>query len=243
MTMFANLPRRKRQVAWTLVSSAFFLAVAAAALWSRSTPSEPYKPGERVEGLTATLERALPEDYPHVTFTDVTREAGIVQSGFYAHFKNPEHLQHELADRVGRSLREHMAAWMAAMRASGDDEADLAERYEHVLQLFDEERAVVDLFLRYRRSPSPLGQVLGHLHTQLRADFFQYLRDRAGDAASSGPQTRSHLGTIGMHADTLVAALLGVAEGVIDGRVGDLGTAARELAALTHEPLRRLTAP
>ncbi len=75
--MFDNLPRRKRQIAWTLVLSVFFLAVAAVALWSRSTPSETYKPGERVAGLTASLDRKLPEDYPRVTFTDVTRAAGI----------------------------------------------------------------------------------------------------------------------------------------------------------------------
>jgi len=29
---------------------------------------------------------------------------------------------------------------------------------------------------------------------------------------------------------------------VVDGRVADLGTAARELAAITHEPLGRLMA-
>ncbi len=188
--------------------------------------------------LEAAIDLLRTEGLPALTTVRVTREAGIVQSGFYAHFKNPEHLQTELAERVGLKLREHIAAWMAAMRAGGMDEADLTERYAHVLVLFRDEKPLVDLFLRYRRSPSPLGQVLGHLHTQLRADFFQYLRERAGDADTIRP----HLGTIGMHADTLVAALLGVAEGVVDGRVADIETAARELAVLTHEPLKRLMA-
>lgn len=188
--------------------------------------------------LDAAVDILRLEGLPALTTVRVTREAGIVQSGFYAHFKNPEHLQQELAERVGLKLREHMASWMAAMRAGSGDEADLAERYEHVLTLFRDESSIVDLFLRYRRSPSTLGKVLGHLHTQLRADFFQYLRERAGD-----PDTiRPHLGTIGVHADTLVAAVLGVAEGVVDGRVADLETAGRELAALTHEPLKRLMA-
>jgi len=186
--------------------------------------------------LDAAVDLLRNEGLPSLTTVRVTREAGIVQSGFYAHFKNPEHLQQELADRAGRELREHMATWMAAMRASGTDEESLIASYEQVLQLFADSKSLVDLFLRYRRSPTPIGQVLGHLHTQLRADFFQYLRERAGD-----PQPE-HLGTIGVHADTLVAALLGVAEGVVDGRVADLGTAARELAAITHEPLGRLMA-
>lgn len=185
--------------------------------------------------LEAAVDLLRNEGLPSLTTVRVTKEAGIVQSGFYAHFKNPEHLQRELADRAGRELREAIAAWMATLRAPGDD-TPLAARYREVLDLFQREQALVDLFLRYRRSHSPLGMVLGHLHTQLRADFFQYLRERAGEV----PNT--HLGTVGMHADVLVAALLGVAEGIVDGRIGDLDSAATELAALTHEPLRRLTA-
>jgi AcrR family transcriptional regulator len=182
--------------------------------------------------LEAAVELLRSEGLPSLTTVRVTKEAGIVQSGFYAHFKNPEHLQQELAERVGRQLRESIAGWMAALRAGGD--ASLATRYREVLELFQREKALVDLFLRYRRSHSPLGMVLGHLHTQLRADFFQYLRESVAPSSE-------HLGTVGMHADVLVAALLGVAEAVVEGRVGDLDSAATELAALTHEPLRRLT--
>jgi len=188
--------------------------------------------------LDAAVDLLRSEGLTSLTTVRVTREAGIVQSGFYAHFKNPEHLQQELAERVGTDLREHIASWMAAMRAGSGDLIELGRRYEHVLVLFRDEKSLVDLFLRYRRSNSPLGQVLGHLHTQLRADFFQYLRERAGDTDT----VRPHLGTIGVHADTLVAALLGVAEGVVEGRLADLETAGRELAALTHEPLKRLMA-
>jgi len=186
--------------------------------------------------LEAAVDLLRSEGLPSLTTVRVTREAGIVQSGFYAHFKNPEHLQQELADRAGRELREHMATWMATMRASTAEEGSLAASYEQVLTLFRDQTSLIDLFLRFRRSNSPMGKVLGHLHTQLRADFFQYLREHAGP-----PETiRAHLGTIGVHADTLVAALLGVAEGIVDGRVADLGTASRELAALTHAPLTAL---
>lgn len=184
--------------------------------------------------LEAAVDLLRSEGLPSLTTVRVTKEAGIVQSGFYAHFKNPEHLQQELAERVGRELREHIATWMAALRASEPGEPALKASYLGILRLFSEQKPLVDLFLRYRRSPSPLGMVLGHLHTQLRADFFQYLRERAGEPDAIRP----HLGTIGVHADTLVAALLGVAEGVVDGRIGDLDSAATELAALTHEPLQ-----
>jgi AcrR family transcriptional regulator len=186
--------------------------------------------------LEAAIELLNREGLPSLTTVRVTREAGIVQSGFYAHFKSPEHLQQELAERAGRELRESIASWMAALRAGGSDPESLGRAYHEVIELFRTEAPLVDLFLRYRRSPSPMGIVLGHLHTQLRADFFQYLRERAGDA----DQVRPHLGTIGMHADVLVAALLGVAEGVVEGRIVDRESAATELSILTLEPLRRL---
>lgn len=188
--------------------------------------------------MEAAIDLLRSEGLPSLTTVRITREAGIVQSGFYAHFKSPEHLQQELAERAGRELREAIATWMAALRAGGDDLQALASCYREVLGLFRDEAPLIDLFLRYRRGASPLGMVLGHLHTQLRADFFQYLRERAGTPDA----VRPHLGTIGMHADVLVAALLGVAEGIVEGRVVDLGTAALELAALTIEPLRRLIA-
>lgn len=182
------------------------------------------------------MELLRSEGLPSLTTVRVTKEAGIVQSGFYAHFKNPEHLQQELAERAGRELREAIATWMAALRAGGDERSSVEACYREVLELFAREKPLMDLFLRYRRSNAPLGLVLGHLHTQLRADFFQYLREKTPGVP---PQ---HLGTLGMHADVLVAAILGVAEGIVDGRVADLDSAATELAALTHEPLRRLIA-
>ena len=184
--------------------------------------------------LEAAAELLRQEGLTSLTTVRITKEAGIVQSGFYAHFKNPEHLQQELAERAGRDLRERMAAWMAALRAGGSDLVSLQRGYREVLGVFSRDEGLIDLFLRYRRSPSPLGVVLGHLHTQLRADFFQYVRERAGDPETVLP----HLGTIGMHADALVAALLGTAEGVVDGRVADLDGAALELATLTLLPLK-----
>lgn len=199
-------------------------------------PKRRRKEQTRDRMLEAAAELLCSEGLPALTTVRVTKEAGIVQSGFYAHFKNPEHLQQELAERAGGELRASIAAWMEALYADTDDLAGLARAYRVMLDRFDAERPLVDLFLRYRRSPSPLGVVLGHLHTELRAELFQFLRERLGDPA------RAHLGTIGVHADTMVAALLGVAEGLVDGRVADLDGAARELASLTLEPLRRAIA-
>jgi len=42
-------------------------------------PAEAYKPGEDVEGVTSTLARDVPDDYPRVTFEDVTEGAGLAE--------------------------------------------------------------------------------------------------------------------------------------------------------------------
>lgn len=75
--MIAMLPRRKRRVFITVTLATVFLAVTVVALSIQTAPAPAYRPGEAIEGLTADLDRALPEDYPRLTFTDVTGEAGL----------------------------------------------------------------------------------------------------------------------------------------------------------------------
>jgi len=53
------------------------VAAASALVWFSSRPEAPYKPGEKIEGLTSDLSRALPADYPRVAFLDVSKQAGI----------------------------------------------------------------------------------------------------------------------------------------------------------------------
>ncbi|MCR4340809.1 MAG: FG-GAP-like repeat-containing protein [Gemmatimonadaceae bacterium] len=54
----------------------FLTAASTAALRWRGQERK-YQPGEDREGITSELARDLPENYPRVTFTDVTRSAGI----------------------------------------------------------------------------------------------------------------------------------------------------------------------
>ena len=71
------VPRRRRLLLRTAGLGVVFVAFAAAAVWIAARPEPTYRPGEAVEGLTADLARDLPPDYPRVTFTDVSAEAGI----------------------------------------------------------------------------------------------------------------------------------------------------------------------
>ena len=61
----------------TVVLALAFVAVAGAVVFLAVKPGPAYRPGAKIEGLTSELSRSLPADYPRITFTDVTREAGI----------------------------------------------------------------------------------------------------------------------------------------------------------------------
>ncbi len=75
--MTDTLSRRQRRVVWTLLSVASFVVALSAFFWIKSLSRESYVPGEDVEGLTESLARTLPADYPRVTFSDATRDAGL----------------------------------------------------------------------------------------------------------------------------------------------------------------------
>ncbi len=66
----------------TLGLGTLFVVVAGAAAWLLLGRPETYRAGERMKGLTSELDRDLPKDYPRITFTDVTRSAGIVFKHF-----------------------------------------------------------------------------------------------------------------------------------------------------------------
>jgi tetratricopeptide (TPR) repeat protein len=94
------MSRRRRQLLVTSGLGGLFVVVASAGVWLAARPGPAYRPGERVAGLTAGLARELPADYPRVSFTDVTSEAGVV----FRHFAGVRSSQ--LAEDMGSG-----AAW------------------------------------------------------------------------------------------------------------------------------------
>jgi hypothetical protein len=71
------LSRRQRRLLAALLPAILAVAAVAAVLYWPSRGQAPYVPGAEVEGITAQLERTVPEDFTPVRFTDVTEEAGI----------------------------------------------------------------------------------------------------------------------------------------------------------------------
>jgi hypothetical protein len=87
--MKRKLPRRKKLILrYTLAGIAPVLLISALVVWWRPD-TDPYRAGEEVEGLTRSLDRRIPEDYPRVTFQDVALEAGLV----FRHFNGSRSTQ------------------------------------------------------------------------------------------------------------------------------------------------------
>ncbi len=68
--------RRQRLLLRTSIASVTVLIGVAAVVFYRS-PAARYNPDQRVEGITAQLDRRIPPDYPRVTFTETAEQAGI----------------------------------------------------------------------------------------------------------------------------------------------------------------------
>jgi enediyne biosynthesis protein E4 len=75
--VFGALARRKRRIVLTAGLAFAFVAIASTVVFLTANREPAYRPGAKVEGLTSDLSRALPADYPRITFVDVTKAAGI----------------------------------------------------------------------------------------------------------------------------------------------------------------------
>ena len=92
--------RQQRTLGTAAVSILALGGVAALAVTLTRRDSAPYDPSSRPEGITATLERTLPADYPRVTFSDAARDAHLA----FRHF--PGERSTQLPEDMGSG-----AAW------------------------------------------------------------------------------------------------------------------------------------
>ncbi len=77
-----SIPKRKRSIYITSLVAAVFATVLIFSFF-RNGKRKFYSPGEHVDGVTAELLKAVPKDHPDITFTDITKRAGINFKHFY----------------------------------------------------------------------------------------------------------------------------------------------------------------
>ncbi len=74
--------RKKLMLRYTLISLALIL-LAGGLVFKLQPRQRLYVPGDQVEGITRSLDRIIPSDYPRVVFNDVAERAGIHFTHFY----------------------------------------------------------------------------------------------------------------------------------------------------------------
>ncbi len=162
-----------------------------------------------------------------VTTARLAEASGIVQSGFYTHFKNVDEAIVAAAEHTGRRLRDIIRRWRMEIVALGDVTVQqLAEHYASLIHLLLEERHFTELYLQYRRTPTSLGAVLRQFEVNVIADVGVHLEQMipAEFRGSEDKDRQQAEQIVGMFWVALDRALY--AE-------GDIGSLALQLAVLT----------
>ena len=109
--MKRHLPKRLSLILKCSLISVGVLAFAGLMFLVTRPDAKPYRPGEGVEGITRSLDRSAPSDYPRIQFVDVARDSGID----FVHFQGTRSTQ----------LPEDMGSGAAWGDYDGDGDLDL----------------------------------------------------------------------------------------------------------------------
>ena len=175
--------------------------------------------------IAAAIELLSEEGLGGVSTGKLAKKAGVVQSGFYAHFGSVEECVLYAAERVGRRLRD-----LVVQKMSEEDTVDpdaLAIFVEEMLARFENEWMFVELMLRYRRDPSPLGKVMSRFHDRVREDVVNNLIEVS--TPESVRENERYLLVSAAH--LIVMQFVATLEIIVEGRSPDRTALARQLAA------------
>ena len=157
---------------------------------------------------------------------NVTRAAGIVQSGFYLHFKNIDDCKRAAAEAVAGRIRKFIAEHRRSGRGQPADLPTVSRHFREILTLFEKERKFSELLIRHRHDRSPLGLVFRQVLDQMRVDLAADLQQQFQPLlpAEQDPIRFS------IWAELLQGMVLQAGDALIDGRLTDTSVLAREMA-------------
>ncbi len=165
-------------------------------------------PRTRERLIEAAMEALRAKGLAGVTTLRIARAVGIVQSGVYRHFPTVEALLAVAAERVGARVRQivledRLFGGLVEARQPQPRVAYCA----NMLALMRREWHFLELLQRFRREPSPLGQVLHQCYRELVDDLTTHLHTVAEvEGVVVSPTKLQRL------AEGLLAAVLAVGE-------------------------------
>jgi AcrR family transcriptional regulator len=195
---------------------------------SSVVPRKEKRAATRERLVQAAIELLRKEGAAALNTVNVTRAAGIVQSGFYMHFKNIDECKKAAAERVAKRIRDYVALHRRRMHKLDPDDLNLLrEHCEKMLEIFHEEKKFAEIFISYRRDLSPLGEAMRELQSRLHNDLVEDLSLVIFQGAHLSAKEQER---VSLQAEMILAAALIAGEALIEGRVGNIKVAADLLA-------------
>jgi AcrR family transcriptional regulator len=208
---------------------------------SKREPGRRGKQGEtRARLIQVAIELLRSEGLAALTTSRITKDAGIAQPGFYAHFKNIEDIVqaailHVLTD-MRTKVREVRKRAFERLPRAGDlgSIEGLRVVYADTLEVFLANRSFAELFVRYRHDLSPLGGFMRiaaqRIRDELCEDIWRNVR---------------HLGFLPEHrpmvafwAEQVMALYMSAAEALLEGRYQDRVVVIDALARSSYAIMR-----
>lgn len=178
--------------------------------------------------IQATIDLLRQEGIATLNTVNITRAAGIVQSGFYLHFKNIDEAKRVAAEQVADRIRNYVARHRRRVHNIDQESFDLLRAHcQKMLEIFETERGFAEVFLQYRYDRSPLGDVMRELQLQLHQDL---VSDLYFVIYQTNPIPEAERERISLHAQLILAAALTTGEALMDKRVDNIKLAADLLA-------------
>ncbi|GIW35723.1 TetR/AcrR family transcriptional regulator [Meiothermus sp.] len=126
--------------------------------------------------IQATVEILSREGLEAISTARVAHDAGIVQSGFYAHFASLEDCVVAAAEHIGRRIQDSIREGLSLLREEGVNDFNLVlAQYHRILDQLEAQWQFVELLLRYFREPTPLGRTLAAIQQSIRDELTQHL--------------------------------------------------------------------
>jgi AcrR family transcriptional regulator len=176
--------------------------------------------------LTATLELLHGVGETAISTVSVTRLAGIAQSAFYQHFANVDECLSVVAERVTNEIRTIVSNSRREMfESSAGDGKDIEIMMRCMFAMAEKERAINQLFLRYRSDPLALNGIMYRFGRGLVTDLAEQMTERAVQAGlRPGAKQMEAL------AEFMVGACWSAIEAFLDGRGPGVEESSRLLA-------------
>jgi TetR/AcrR family transcriptional regulator, fatty acid biosynthesis regulator len=195
-------------------------------------PNKERREATRLKLIHAAITLLREEGIAALSTVNITKKAGIAQSGFYMHFEDLDDCKKVAAEAIAKDFRDYVNEHRRQMHETDPDDLVLMKKhYEEILSIWKNERHLVEIFLRYRRDFSPLGEVMKNLSNQFRSDLAEDLQNILALKGIENIKTSR----IKILADLIIGNISTVGEAIIEDEITDLPEAAEILAVNTQQ--------